>query len=299
MAVQSINTWRRFEIPGRLTLLEGNGELPKVEVNTDASAAEIYLHGAHVTDFRLHDQPSLLFLSQCSRFAKRHAIRGGVPIILPWFGPRDGEPMHGFARTADWELHEAVALPEGGATLRFSLPETEAAAMWPPFSANYVVTVTDRLSLELIVTNLSRDQQFSFENCLHSYFHVGDIAQVAITGLKGSMYLDKVESYVQKREENEALTINSEVDRVYLDTTSTVEIHDRALQRKIRLEKSGSRSTVLWNPWIAKSQQMPDFGNDEYRQMVCVESGNVGKNKVILAPGHSSVLRVTLSSEPL
>jgi D-hexose-6-phosphate mutarotase len=70
-------TLRRFEIPGRVTVIEGNGELPKVEVSSDAGCAEIYLHGAHVTDFQLTGQPPLLFVSQCSRFARNQAIRGG------------------------------------------------------------------------------------------------------------------------------------------------------------------------------------------------------------------------------
>jgi D-hexose-6-phosphate mutarotase len=290
---------RRFEIPGRVTILEGNGELPKVEVNSEASSAEIYLHGAHVTDFQLRGQPPVLFTSPCSRFSRSHAIRGGIPIILPWFGPREGEPAHGFARLVEWELHEAVALPDGGATLRFSLPETDAAATWPAFTANYVVTVARQLTLELIVTNCSRDQQFGFENCLHTYFHVGDITQVSIAGLKGVTYLDKADNYVQKTEATDAITVSSEVDRTYLDTASTVEIHDRSLRRKIRVEKSGSNSTVVWNPWIAKSAQMPDFGEDEYKRMVCVESGNIGRNKVVLPPGRSSLLRVVLSSTPL
>lgn len=293
------DTLRRFEIPGRVSIIEGNGEMPKVEVKSDAARAEIYLHGAHITDFQLNDQPPLLFVSQCSRFARTQPIRGGIPVILPWFGAREGEPAHGFARLVEWELHETSALPEGGATLRFSLPETSAGAMWPPFTANYIITVTDRLTAELIVTNCSRDEQFGFENCLHTYFRVGDITQVAITGLKGTGYIDKVESYAAKMEHGEAVTIASEVDRVFLDTTAAVEIHDRSLRRKICLEKSGSNSTVLWNPWIAKGHQMPDFGNDEYREMVCVESGNVGRNRVVLAPGRSSLLRVVLSSAPL
>jgi D-hexose-6-phosphate mutarotase len=247
----------------------------------------------------VNEEPPLLFVSQCSRFARSQPIRGGIPVILPWFGAREGEPAHGFARLVEWELHETSALPEGGATLRFGLPETTAGAMWPPFTANYVVTVTDRLTVELIVTNCSRDEPFGFENCLHTYFRVGDIAQVSITGLNGVGYIDKVESYAAKMEQGEAIVIDSEVDRVYLNTTAAVDIHDRSLHRKIRVEKSGSHSTVLWNPWIAKAQQMPDFGNDEYREMVCVESGNVGRNKVVLAPGRSSLLRVVLSSTPL
>ena len=97
----------------------------------------------------------------------------------------------------------------------------------------------------------------------------------------------------------EAIKIASEVDRIYLDTTGVVEILDSKLRRRIRIEKSGSASTVVWNPWTAKAQQMPDFGNEEYRQMVCVESGNVAGNKIILPPSQSSVLKVTISSAPL
>jgi len=288
--------FKRFEIPGRLRLLEGNGEMAKIEAVTDWSTAEIYLHGAHITDFQKRGEAPLLFTSQFSRFTPDQPIRGGIPVIFPWFGAREGEPMHGFARVSEWELHEATALPEGGVSLRFSLPDTAAGATWPPFSANYVVTITDTLSLELIVTNGSADQNFSFENCLHTYFSVGDIDAVSITGLKGVEYLDKTENFAQKTEMAEAIKISSEVDRIYCATTGTVEILDSKLRRKIRIEKTGSASTVVWNPWVAKAQQMPDFGNEEYRRMVCVESGNVARNRIVLPPGKSAVLRVVIGS---
>ena len=286
---------RRLEIPGRVTVLEGNGSLPKLEVTTDHSTAEIYLYGAHVTDFQKKGEAPLLFTSQFSRFNAGQPIRGGVPIIFPWFGAREGEPMHGFARISRWELHEAMTLPEGGVTLRFHLPETPESGVWPSFNANYVVTITDKLSLELLITN-SSDENFSFETCLHSYFFVGDINEVGISGLKDVGYLDKTDHFAQKRETEESICFASEVDRIFLDTTQTVEIHDRNLRRIIKIEKSGSASTVLWNPWMAKAQQMPDFGNEEYKQMVCVESGNVAKNRISLRPGRTAALKVTLSS---
>lgn len=287
---------KRFEIPGRVTMLEGNGDLPKIEVTTDASTAEIYLHGAQVTDFRKKGEPPLLFTSQFSRFRKGQAIRGGVPIIFPWFGPREGEPSHGFARLSDWELHEATALPAGGVTLRFNLPEVAESATWPPFTANYVVRVTDALELELIITNASADEEFSFENCLHTYLAVGDISGVTVSGLKGATYLNTVENFAQKNDGADSLRIQAEVDRIYLDTKAAVEVTDPKFGRKVRIDKEGSASTVIWNPWVAKSQQMPDFGNDEYRHMLCVESGNIAKNRIVLPPGRSSVLKVRLSS---
>ena len=286
---------KRFEIPGRISFQEGKGELAKIEITTDWSEAEIYLHGAQVTHFQKKGDAPLIFLSDFSRFALGQPIRGGVPVIFPWFGAREGEPMHGFARLAEWELHEAIAVPDGGVSLRFSLPDAAEGATWPPFSANYVVTVTDLLTLELIITNASADQNFSFETCLHTYFFMGDISAVSVTGLKGTAYLDKVDNFAQKTETADAIKIASEVDRIYLDSTGPIEIRDEKLRRKVRIEKSGSASTVMWNPWSAKAQQMPDFGNEEYKQMLCVESGNVAKNKVVLPPGRSSVLKVVLS----
>lgn len=290
---------RKYEIAGRVALMEGNAEMPKVEATSQSSRVEVYLHGAHVTDFRKKGEPPLLFTSQVSRFAPGQPIRGGIPLIFPWFGPREGEPMHGFARISNWELHESIAVPDGGVSVRFGLQDTAQSATWPAFSANYVVTVTDTLKLELILTNASADDDFTFETCLHTYFAVGDSSAVSVTGLKGISYLDKVDNFAHKTETADAIKISSEVDRVYLDTTGPVEIIDPVLRRKIRIDKTGSASTVVWNPWIAKSRQMPDFGNEEYKGMLCIESGNVAKNKITLPPGKSSVLGVTISSTPL
>jgi D-hexose-6-phosphate mutarotase len=41
---------------------------------------------------------------------------------------------------------------------------------------------------------------------------------------------------------------------------------------------------------------MSDFDSAEHGQMICVESGNVKQNKISLAPGKTSTLRVELSS---
>jgi D-hexose-6-phosphate mutarotase len=162
----------------------------------------------------------------------------------------------------------------------------------------YVVTVSETLQLELVVTNQSKNDEFVFEDCLHTYFEVGDIKNISISGLKGVTYRDKVENFAEKKETADAIRINSEVDRIYLNTPGAVEIADPTLKRKTRVEKQASLSTVVWNPWITKAQQMPDFGNEEYERMVCVESGNVASNQIRLPPGEVSRLKVTLSTEP-
>ncbi len=292
-----IEQLKRFELPGRVQILEGNGGLPKIAVTPDTSAAEVYLHGAHVTAFGRHGEAPLLFMSGSSRFAPGQPIRGGVPLIFPWFGARDGEAAHGFARTAAWELTE-TALIGDGVVLKFRLPAVAEAAPWPAFTAEYTVTIAGSLTLELTVTHTAASGVLEFENCLHTYFTVGDINAVTVRGLQGVEYLDKVDGFARKTEVRDGIRIGGEVDRVYLGTTGAVEIIDTALGRRIVVEKSGSASTVLWNPWIAKARQMADFGDDEYQRMICVESGNVAANRLTLGPGQSNTLRVQLSSQP-
>ena len=293
---QNIEQFQRHEIPGRVAISSGNGGLPKVVVSTHTSTAEIYLHGAHVTGFQKNGEPPLLFMSAKSLFAPDKAIRGGVPICFPWFGPREGLPAHGFARVTAWELVETTALPDGGVNLRFRLPENAGGANAFRGKAEFIVTVNEQLTMELQVTNTATEP-LNFEECLHTYFSVGDINDVAIAGLKGMTYLDKTENTARKLETADAIKIIAETDRVYLDTASTVEIHDVKLQRIIRVMKTNSASTVVWNPWVAKAKAMADFGDEEFHQMVCVEAGNVGQNQITLAPGKTSALKVSLHSQ--
>jgi glucose-6-phosphate 1-epimerase len=277
---------------GKVTFLDGQGDLPAMEVTTPWSRAEIYFHGAHVTQFQRHGEPPLLFLSQCSRFEIGAPIRGGIPIILPWFGkPADKPGQHGIARIREWELKEVVSPADGSVNLRLSLPEQPELT---GCVVEYVVGVGSTLSTELIVTNHSA-QPVKFENCLHTYFTIGDINAVTVAGLKGVDYLDSLENRQRKTEADEAIRFKGEVDRIYVNSTQAIEIRDEALRRVIRVEKEHSESTVVWNPWIAKAKLMSDYGDDEYQRMVCVESGNVAMNEITLPSGQTSRLKLMVS----
>ena len=281
---------------GKVTFLDGQGDLPVMEVTTPWSRAEIYFHGAHVTQFQKHGEPPLLFLSQCSRFESGSPIRGGIPIIFPWFGkPADKPGQHGFARSREWELKEVVSPADGSVILRLGLPEQPEL---PGCALEYVVGVSSTLTAELMVTNKSVEA-LKFENCLHTYLTVADIHSVSVTGLKGVDYLDALENRQRKKEVADAIRFTGEVDRIYVDSPHVVEIRDEAMRRVIRVEKENSRSTVVWNPWIAKAKAMSDYGDDEYQRMVCVESGNVALNEVTLPVGESSRLKVRLSAAAL
>lgn len=291
--------YNKSEIPGQVSFMEGNNDLPKIVINTAWSTAELYLHGAHLTHFQKKGEPPILWMSQLSRFQADTPIRGGIPVIFPWFGPRDGQPSHGFARLQDWELREITQMPDGRVGLRLNLLDSVEAALLTPFAADLWVTVGQNLEVELVVTNSSIDEDLTFEDCFHTYFTVADVTSIAIAGLSGVQYLDQSDKMACKTDSEPEIKITRETDRIYHNSTEAVEIRDFRLKRRIRIDKSGSRSTVVWNPWVAKSQRMPDFGNDEYLQMVCVESGNIGDNNITLSAGSSASLKIALSTEPL
>ena len=289
---------RRLEISSHVEIVNGHGQLPLIKITTPWSTAEIYLNGAHVTGFQKKGEPPLIFMSAKSDFAPGKSIRGGVPICFPWFGNRDGEPSHGFARSTEWQLIKTSAAPNGMVTVHFALPQIPGREAWKNLRTEFVVTVADTLTMELIAANDSCDEPLAIENCLHTYFQVGDISAVWLTGLRDAPFDDFAagNNGVRKMENDAVLRIAKETNRVYPDNTSTVEIIDEKLQRKIRVEKFNSNSTVVWNPWT--TQKLPDdFDQAEHKQMICVESGNVKQNKISLAPGKTSALKVVLHSQ--
>jgi glucose-6-phosphate 1-epimerase len=283
---------RQHEIPGVARFESGNGGLTKIVVTAPSGAhAEMYLHGAHVTHFQPAGQQPVLWMSKASLFEPNKPIRGGVPICFPWFGPREGDskaPAHGFARLLEWSVESIVKKSNGDVTVTLALNAAEG------FALKYAVTVGKTLELRLDVQNLSA-QQVKFEEALHTYLAVGDIKQVSVEGLStGSKYIDKVGGINTREQSDPVIRFTGETDRVYLDTTSTCVVNDPSMRRKIEIAKSGSNATVVWNPWMNKAKAMPDFGDDEWPGMVCIETVNAAKNAVELVAGatHSMTARV-------
>jgi glucose-6-phosphate 1-epimerase len=255
------------------------------------------MQGAHITQWIPSGQKPVLFTSTRSEFVPGKAIRGGVPIIFPWFGPREAGlagPSHGFARTALWRLVE-VQESNGGVETRFELEARDVVEVFGVggWRLNYGVVVGRRLQMDLQVSNLG-DAVLTFEEALHSYFAVSDIAQVSVEGLDGIAYIDKVDGGTRKMEKSDAIRLIGETDRVYLDTEVRCVVNDAGWKRRVVVEKRGSRSTVVWNPWSEKAKGLRDLG-EEWREMVCVESANVAENAIRLQPGGTHVMSVVIS----
>jgi glucose-6-phosphate 1-epimerase len=278
---------RRFENPGTASLVEGNGGLRKVCITSPGAVGEMYLHGAHVTSWKPVGREEVLFLSLQSRWEHGHAIRGGVPICFPWFGGKADDPKapaHGFVRTKAWQLESIAQAGDGVTVSMFTESDDDTKRWWPAeFRLVYRVTFASELRLELVVTNTGKTS-LRFEEALHAYHRVGNILKTRVGGLYTVPYIDKTDSNRKKIQHGE-IAIVSETDRVYLNTSDAIELEDPVLLRRTRVAKENSRTTVVWNPWVQKAHSLSDFADDEWMQMICIETSNVSDFAVDLAPG--------------
>jgi len=281
----------------------GEGGLARVRVSGPRADAEVYLQGAHVTRWQPRGAQPVLFVSSRAVYAPGKAIRGGVPLIFPWFGAHATDahkPMHGFARSRPWRVIATETAPDGTVTVELGLDDDEATrALWPyPFRAHYRITVGDTLGLVLEVTNTGR-ASFTFEAALHTYFQVGDVRTADLRGLERTTFIDKVDHFTRKQHGQEPLRLTGETDRVFVGTHATCVVEDPSLRRRLSVAKTGSASTVVWNPWAAKCAEMADMGPDDWRSMVCVETANAADDSVTLAPGAKHVMTATIRAEAL
>lgn len=294
---------RRFAIAGHIQFVEGDGGMAMAEITNAHARARIVLQGAHLVDWQPAGQEPVIWVSGLARFAPGKSIRGGVPICWPWFGAHAGDsamPAHGFARTVMWDVLETKEMTDGGTYLRFGLLETEATRkLWPhPSCVQVEFSIGKTLKIDLVTRNLGT-RPFVLGEALHTYFRISDVAQMTIRGLQGTAYMDKAGGANALCKQLNGIRIESEVDRVYMDTKSDVLIKDRGLARVIRVAKQGSRSTIVWNPWTEKAERMGDFGPDGFRDMVCVESGNALDDTVTVKPGEVHRLSVLYTLEAL
>jgi D-hexose-6-phosphate mutarotase len=286
---------QEFGIEGHISFRDINEDTVVVDVSSQHSRASIVMQGAHL----IHWQPvdcgnPVIWLSQDARFVRGKSIRGGIPVCWPWFGPHESEahfPAHGYARTVDWELLSSKLADDERVELQFRLIDNDhSRSLWPyacECRLHFIIGKTLKVSL---TTDNQDKQAFVLGEALHTYFAISDIEHVQLTGLGDCAYYDKVAD--NRGRQQGAIRFGGETDRVYMNTGASCVIEDADWQRNIIINKSASQSTVVWNPWQAKAEDMGDLGRDGWRRMLCVESANAMDNRLTLAPGESHTLLV-------
>lgn len=297
---------RRFAIPDIARVCEGNGGLLRVDITSPLAHGEMYLHGAHVTSWRPAGSEEVLFLSSKSRWEDGQAIRGGIPVCFPWFrGKADNPhaPAHGVVRTRSWQLYSMVE-KNGGVSVTMFIESDEQTRRWWPgeFRLAHRVTFASELKLELVCINTG-NTPFHFEEALHTYNRVGDVGTVRLQGLDGTGFLDNTDSNKKQTQRGDVI-ITSQTDNAFINTQKAVDLLDPELHRRIRLQKTNSSTTVVWNPWQEGARALRDLGNGEWKQFLCVEASNIMSAAVTVASAQehtiSAVLSVAnLASEPV
>ena len=297
----------RFAIPGVLSFETTEHGLTRATITTPACNAEFYLQGAHLTGWQPAGEQPVLFLSERSAFEPGKAIRGGVPIIFPWFGartatldsPRTDGPSHGFARTALWELaFAAIAGDDLHLTLTLAPNDASRALGYDHFQLAYQLILGAELRMSLTVANPGT-APMQFEDALHTYLRVGDARRVRISGLSDTDYIDKTDGFKRKHQIETTLTLTGETDRPYLNTKQAVTLDDPVLKRGIAVSKSGSRTTVVWNPWLELSAKLSDMNPDGWQTMTCIETANAADNALILQPGAHHTMQAHITVQEL
>ncbi|XP_038707255.1 putative glucose-6-phosphate 1-epimerase [Tripterygium wilfordii] len=154
------------------------------------------------------------------------------------------------------------------------------------------------LMLTSRIRNTNTDgKSFTFTFAYHTYFAVSDISEVRVEGLETLDYLDNLKSRERFTEQGDAIIFESEVDKVCLGTPTKLAILDHERKRTFVLRKDGLPDAVVWNPWDRKAKSIPDFGDEEYKHMLCVEAACVEK-PITLKPGEEWRGRQELSAVP-
>ncbi|MHB2093915.1 D-hexose-6-phosphate mutarotase [Pantoea dispersa] len=247
------------------------GELPILVISHPKVRSAIALQGAHLLAWQPAGQQPAIWLSDKTPFVSGKAIRGGVPVCWPWFGPA-GEPAHGFARNQPWTL-TAHDENEDAVMLTFTLESNaQTKKLWPhDFTLLARFRIAEHCEIELEAWG-----DYEATAALHSYFQVADIAQVEVSGL-GNSYIDKVQDNAIGSAADGKQTYPDRVDRIHTAAEDCSVIYDRAGKRQIEVYHHYQSDVVTWNPGPALSCSMADMPNDGYKTMVCVETARINK----------------------
>lgn len=267
--------------------------------------------GAQILSYQQGEQPPLIWLSPDAAYQRGQSVRGGVPVCWPWFGDLrrnphavqahyhlEQAPAHGLVRALDWELL-GIDEEDEAVTLRFAYDtRTQPLEGWPrDVGLTFVVRLADDLGMSLETHNRGTEP-LTLSQALHSYFAVSDVRQVSVEGLQGCRYIDSLQDWQELRQQ-EALLFDAETDRIYFDTAARLSIVDPGWGRRIHLDARGSRSAVLWNPWVDKAKRLSQFPDEAWQNMLCIETANVLEDIVQLKADERHRLELRLSSEPL
>ncbi|MGV3344309.1 D-hexose-6-phosphate mutarotase [Enterobacteriaceae bacterium LUAb1] len=246
------------------------GSLPVVVINHPGMQAAVSLQGAHLLAWQPAGEKAVIWLSEKTPLAEGQAIRGGIPVCWPWFGPA-GNPAHGFARNQLWVLSDHHADTENVIVTLYLNQNEQTLTLWPHAFTLYAHF---RFTAERCEIELEAHGEYESSAALHSYFSVADINDVTVSGL-GHRFIDKVNNNIEGNNTDGKQRYNGRVDRIYTQPENCTLIHDPASNRILEVAHHYQSDVVTWNPGAELSRSMKDMPDDGYKQFVCVETARI------------------------
>jgi glucose-6-phosphate 1-epimerase len=266
---------------GHIKQVTLNAQVSVLEIKHNSCTAKISLYGGQVLAWQPQHQQAIFWLSDDAVFKEGTAIRGGIPICWPWFGPyqaANGEIAgnHGFARQKQWTLGE-VEINQDSVCVTLVLTGENEHPLWPHrYQLKQAFTFSQAFEQQLFISNLS-SKSFEYSAALHSYFAVSSPEHTNITPLADMSYDDKVTG----KDQQAARLANcvGVIDRVY-HSDKTCFIEDKQWQRTIKVSSTNCQQWVLWNPGIDIAEGMSDVHRGAENEFVCLEAANTETHTV-------------------
>ncbi len=282
------------QLAAGVTRIKDPGGRDALQLACGDHTAVVSMLGAQVLSWRTAGG-DVLWTASNAKYEAGKPVRGGVPLVFPWFGdhPSDkGRPAHGFARNLEWRLVHANPGPE---VVLETTDDDSTRALWPhAFRLRLSISVADTLRLVLTVENPG-EQPFTFEEALHTYFAVGDVKTATVHGLEGVPFTETAAAPEAKWDPKQPLAFRAETDRVFQGTPDKLELRAPSLSRSVLLKSRDAKSAIVWNPWPEKCARLSHMAPDDWTKFCCVETANVRTNAVKLGAGEAHRMSLTLT----
>ncbi|WP_319558312.1 D-hexose-6-phosphate mutarotase [Thiomicrorhabdus sp.] len=293
----------RFVKRGDLTLIEVENAFAKALLTPFGASVLSYCPKTADGEF----DKDVLWVSPQAVYDGKAAIRGGIPICWPWFGGYKEDfhsevdveqpPNHGFVRKTWWKTESIKQLGNGAVEIRFGLESNaDTRAVWPhSFRLQLKVVIGPTLSLTLSTTNLN-EYALSITEALHTYFAVADSRRIEVDGLQGAVCIDTLDNNSRSIQQGKLLPPES-IDNVYLNVAGDISIKSLPDGPKLLLETVHAQSCVVWNPGSEIVKGFADIDNADWTDFICVETGNVWGDRVVIESGETHRSSLIVSRE--
>ncbi|KDD68861.1 D-hexose-6-phosphate mutarotase [Pseudomonas sp. BT76 TE3572] len=232
--------------------------------------------GAQLLHFQPKGQKPWLWCA--AKWPQVGAIRGGVPVCWPWYGRHPSEnawPSHGWARLIDWKLLDSSA-DDDGVRLHWQLQLCD-------WQVDLHAHLGDRMDLRLS-TEHQDSLPCQLSQALHAYWRIGDVGEIALSGLDGAQGYDQLNRQVCHQEGE--LRVEGGCQRVF-QHDGELQLKDHAWQRELCIDTGDHADTVVWHPG---TRPLLGVSWNEISEFVCVEAASGGTDSLSLAPGERAHL---------